>query len=148
MLYKSYRKNPFGFTLIELLVVIAIIGVLSAVVLAALNTARNKGNDAAVKSDLSVIPTQAASYFGDNGAYSVGGANKSLVSGETFSKGNCAYAGGFLMQDTSALAALQAADQVAGGSGNFSGSGTVTPIKRLYGQYGFLQMFQMARRGV
>jgi len=56
-----------GFTLIELLVVIAIIGVLSAVVLASLNTARSKGSDAAVMSDLDGARTQAQIFYGDNG---------------------------------------------------------------------------------
>ena len=67
-----------GFTLIELLVVIAIIGVLSAVVLASLNTARNKGNDAAVKADLDGIRAQATLYYDDHGNY---GTNASTASG-------------------------------------------------------------------
>jgi type II secretory pathway pseudopilin PulG len=42
-----------------LLVVIAIIGILSSVVLASLNTARSKGADAAIKSNLANIRAQA-----------------------------------------------------------------------------------------
>lgn len=56
-----------GFTLIELLVVIAIIGILSAVVLASLNTARTKSQDAAVQSDLDGIRVQAEIYYGGTG---------------------------------------------------------------------------------
>lgn len=59
-----------GFTLIELLVVIAIIGVLSSVVLASLNSARNKGADAAIKSQLAGMRAQAElSYDSNNNSY-------------------------------------------------------------------------------
>ncbi|MDQ5948897.1 MAG: type pilus assembly protein PilA [Patescibacteria group bacterium] len=60
-----------GFTLIELLVVIAIIGLLSSVVLASLNTARGKGANAAVKSNLNNMRAQAeVIYDNANGSYS------------------------------------------------------------------------------
>lgn len=62
-------KNNFnkGFTLIELLVVIAIIGILSSIVLASLNTARDKGGNAAVKSNLQGIRSQAEVVYDNNG---------------------------------------------------------------------------------
>jgi type IV pilus assembly protein PilA len=62
-------KNQKGFTLIELLVVIAIIGILSSVVLASLNTARAKGGDAAIKSQLAAIRPQAEIVYDNNGNY-------------------------------------------------------------------------------
>ncbi len=63
------KFNNKGFTLIELLVVIAIIGILSSVVLASLNKARDKGADAAVKADLKGVTSQAAIFEDDNGSY-------------------------------------------------------------------------------
>ncbi len=67
------RGHVKGFTLIELLVVIAIIGILSSVVLASLNTARNKGADTAVKSNLAGARAQAELFYDANtNAYLVG----------------------------------------------------------------------------
>ena len=62
------KKNK-GFTLIELLVVVAIIGILASVVLASLNSARQKGQAAAIKSGLRNMVDQAEISYSDNGSY-------------------------------------------------------------------------------
>jgi len=111
-----YKNRSQGFTLIELLVVIAIIGVLSAVVLASLNTARTKGNDAAVKSNLSSAQTQSAIYYDEKTNY---GTNVAALSP---SAANCTLSGFFgSPQDPNVKAAIAAADVAAGGT-----SGTIS----------------------
>lgn len=60
-----------AFTLIELLVVIAIIGILSAMVLVSLSTARNKAKDTRVQAAVSQYRAAAEMYFAANGKYYV-----------------------------------------------------------------------------
>ncbi|MFA6340915.1 MAG: DUF1566 domain-containing protein, partial [Candidatus Paceibacterota bacterium] len=63
---KLASKNKHGFTLIELLVVIAIIGILASVVLASLNSARSKGTETAIQSNLRNMMTQAEVLYDGN----------------------------------------------------------------------------------
>lgn len=78
-----------GFTLIELLVVIAIIGILSSVVLASLNTARGKGEDAAKKANLSNIRAQAELFYDTNGDYDGVCADATVLAAVAAAGGDC-----------------------------------------------------------
>ncbi len=114
-----------GFTLIELLVVIAIIGILSAVVLASLNTARSKGNDAAVKANLDTIRTQSAIYYDNENGYSEAGTAITAITA-----GSCTGTGvdGSILADSNVAAAIAAADAASTGAAVCSlGAATVTP---------------------
>ncbi len=97
----SFRTSR-GFTLIELLVVIAIIGILSAVVLASLTTARERANNTAIRSNFDTIRKQAEIYYGNNssryGASAVAGTNCGT-----------AFASGTLFADTPISNALAGA---------------------------------------
>jgi len=74
-------KKFRGFTLIELLVVIAIIGILSSVVLASLNSARDAASDSTVLSNLQTVRTQAELYYTIRNTYG--------TSSATMYSGNC-----------------------------------------------------------
>jgi general secretion pathway protein G len=63
---KSYKR---GFTLIELLVVIAIIGILASIVLASLNSARQKGRDARRIADIKEIQLALELSYDATGSY-------------------------------------------------------------------------------
>jgi prepilin-type N-terminal cleavage/methylation domain-containing protein len=83
------KKYSRGFTLIELLVVIAIIGMLAAVVLASLNTARDKGADAAKKSSVNNIRAQAEIVYDNTGTYDGICEDATVVNAVTAAAGSC-----------------------------------------------------------
>lgn len=68
--YKTKKyKTKSGFTVIELLVTIAIIGVLSSIILVALNRPRADARDARRKADFNEIRKALEFYYDDFGSY-------------------------------------------------------------------------------
>src|SRR5665647_3364204 len=68
-IHKSLDEKEQGFTLIELLVVIIIIGILAAIAIPVFLNQRQKGWDAAAKSDLKNMATAEETFLTDNGVY-------------------------------------------------------------------------------
>lgn len=120
-----------GFTLIELLIVITIIGILASIVMVSLNSARAKGADTAVKSNLDTVRSQAALFYSNIGRYRYGLG--------TLYEGNCLtnnvmfqmsadYGGLNLKPIADTIAAAIAAAKAAGNGGvqcRTDGGGTV-----------------------
>jgi prepilin-type N-terminal cleavage/methylation domain-containing protein len=103
-----------GFTLIELLVVIAIIGVLSAVVLGSLTTARDKAADASVRANLSNIRAQSEIQYDNTGNY-----------GTASAVGECSTAGATSLFKNSVIASqIGNATSTSGGLSSCLSTGT------------------------
>ncbi|TDW91617.1 type II secretion system protein [Kribbella sp. VKM Ac-2566] len=63
------RKNESGFTLIELLMVIIILGVLSGIVVFAVNGIQDRGAESACKTDVKTVAVAAEAAYAQNEAY-------------------------------------------------------------------------------
>lgn len=122
-----------GFTLLELLIVIGIIGVISSVALATLGSARSRGDDSAVRGNLTSLRSQAEVYYLENKRY---GSNTSLIT-------NCTTATTFIAATTGEGAAEKITTDLlknAGGSTNVrcavAANGTAWAVSALLNEGG------------
>ncbi len=91
-----FRKETRGFTLIELLVVIAIIGILSAIVMVALDDARSGGRDANRKAQTQEILKALELYYSDGSVYPQDGTPGDNTDGDTLTQINNSFVGRYI----------------------------------------------------
>ena len=91
------KMKPMSFTLIELLVVIAMMAILAAILLPALNSARERGKSASCINNLKQSSMAAEFYSSDYDGYVVSDGYRVLKDGELYYfYGGVAYALGYL----------------------------------------------------
>lgn len=96
------KKITRGFTLLELLVVIAIIGILTTLLFANFNAARQRGRDAQRKADLRNLQTALRIYYNDNGGFpgSSGSPNYQIVGcGPKTARTVCSWGGAWITSE-------------------------------------------------
>lgn len=76
-------KKQKGFTVLELLIVVAIIGILSAIVLGQVKTARERAKDKAIFENLQSARNEISIYYSTHGTYGTYG-----ITGTAISTGN------------------------------------------------------------
>ena len=101
---KKYKHS--GFTLIELLVVIAIIGILASVVLASLNSAREKSRNASYLAQLRQYQNALAMYFTDHGSFPIVSVHACIGIGH---EGNSCTFGGVYAENSAGSIAFRTA---------------------------------------
>jgi type IV pilus assembly protein PilA len=67
-LHRTPRGEDKGFTLLELLVVMIVVGILAAIAVPVFLSQREKARDTAVKSDVTSVGKEVATYYVDNAA--------------------------------------------------------------------------------
>lgn len=112
---KTMRLEPRtttrqGFTLIELLVVIAIIGILAAVVLASLNTAREKSRNASYLSQVREYQKALELHYSQNGSYPVTGIATWACIGTGHQNARCYNSASYAESSASSVAFRNAMD--------------------------------------